>query len=116
LAIACIRTLPGALIAPAAVLERARAEHRLGAGEARIVERAMGARVLLLEDLGQDRTTQQSAIVDVVNARHDAELPTWYTTGLTVPQIEARYGAGVARRLSERGTAMVVRFSPRAST
>jgi DNA replication protein DnaC len=110
LAVACIRDLPGALIVPAQELERARAEHRLGDGEARIVDRAIRARVLLLEDLGQGVTAQQSAIADVVNKRHDAERPTWYTTGLSMAQIEARYGAGVRRRLTERGTAMIVRF------
>lgn len=110
LAIACIRDLPGAMVVHASQLERARIEHRAGEGEARLVERALRARVLLVDDLGQDKTTQTSAIESVVNARHDAERPTWYTTGLTVPQIEARYGAGVRRRLTERGTALVVKF------
>lgn len=114
LAVACLRGLPGALMVAAGALGRARIEHPAGHGEAPLIRRAMAARVLLVDDLGQDKTTAISAVEDVINHRHDARLVTWVTTGLTEDQIESRYGAGVRRRLTERGIALVVRFAVRA--
>lgn len=110
LAVACLREVPGGMMVHAGALGRARIEHQAGQGEAPLIRRAMQARVLLIDDLGQDKSTQVSAVEDVINVRHDAELATWVTTGLTSRQVEERYGAGVRRRLTERGTALVVRF------
>lgn len=112
LAVACLRAVesPGVMYVPAASLERARIEHPAGRGEAPLVHRAMTAPLVLIDDLGQDKPTSISAIEAVLLERHNAELPTWVTTGLTESEIEARYGAGVSRRLTEKGTALVVRM------
>lgn len=90
-------------------LARARAEHRLGDGECRPVERAKRVRLLVLDDLGSERADRDGAIVDVLWARHEGERPTIVTTGLTRAQIVARYDAGLARRLVERQHSIVIR-------
>lgn len=115
-AVACMREVPRAMYVSAAALERARIEHRAGSGEAPLVERALRSRLLLIDDLGQDKPSAVSAVEAVILARHDAELRTWVTTGLggttafAFAAVEARYNAGVARRLCERGTSLVVGF------
>lgn len=116
-AIACLRETAGPCCVSASALERARIEHRAGDGEAPLVKRALSARVLLIDDLGQDKASNVSAVEAVVLARHDANLTTWVTTGLTPEELESRYGAGVRRRLTEPGVGLVVRFgSPQART
>lgn len=112
LAVACLRVVesPGVMFVPAAHLERARIEHSAGRGEAPLVHRAMTCPVLLIDDLGQDKPSSISAVEAVLLERHNAELPTWVTTGLTESELENRYGAGVSRRLTEKGTALVVRL------
>lgn len=118
LAVAAMREVRGSFFVSANALERARIEHRSGEGEAPLVARAKRAPVLVIDDLGQDKPSSVSAVEAVILARHDAELRTWVTTGLdagsprdTYPALEARYGAGVVRRLTERGTARVMRFT-----
>ncbi len=115
-AVACMRAVRRPFFCSAADLERARIEHSAGQGEAPIVSRAMRAGVLVLDDLGQDKVSSVSAVEAVLLARHNAEAPTWITTGLggTVEgvqaAIDARYNAGIARRLTEDGTALMVGF------
>jgi hypothetical protein len=76
----------------------------------------MRAGVLVLDDVGQDKISSVSAVEAVILARHNAELTTWITTGLggTVEgvqaAIDARYNAGIARRLTEDGLALIVGF------
>lgn len=82
-------------------LGTARIQHRAGDGEPAIVEAAMRASLLLLDDLGSERDTQNNAIPDIIFGRHDDDLPTWITTGLSSEQIRARYGDGVSRRVFE---------------
>jgi DNA replication protein DnaC len=84
---------------PARDLGAARAQHGLGRGEAPLVEMAQRVPLLALDELGLDQAWELSAIPDVIAARHDALLTTWVTTGLTVDEIEKRYGSGVSRRL-----------------
>lgn len=115
-AVACMRAVRRPFFCSAADLDRARIEHSAGHGEAPIVARAMRAGVLVLDDLGQDKISGVSAVEAVILARHNAELPTWITTGLggTVEgvqaAIDARYNAGIARRLTEDGLALMVGF------
>jgi DNA replication protein DnaC len=117
LAVAAMRGVPRALYVAAASLERARIEHRAGDGESPLVARAMRAPLLVIDDVGQDKPSSVSALEAVILARHDAELRTWVTTGLggsvaTVQAaLDARYNAGVARRLCESGTALVIGFT-----
>lgn len=100
LAVACLRQrAPRCLYVRAERLARAPIEHHAGQGEALIVERAKKVHTLLIDDLGTDERTSVSAVRDVVFARHDANLDTWITTGLTAGQIESAYGEGFRRRV-----------------
>ena len=100
LAVACMREfLPRALFVRAERLAKAPIEHRAGDGESPLVARAKTAPLLLLDDLGTDASVSTSAIADVVFARHDADLPTWITSGLGRSQIIGKYGTGFARRV-----------------
>jgi hypothetical protein len=112
LAIALIRDVPGAMVVTASALERANIETRAGT-TSELVARACRARCLLIDDLGQDKTTSFSAVEGVINHRHNTEAPTWVTTGLSAEQVEARYGAGVRRRLNERRVSLVIKFAPK---
>lgn len=123
LAVAAMREVRGAVFVPALELERARIAHRAGDGEAAIVELAISAPLLVIDDLGQDRPHAASAVGPVIAARHDAERRTWVTTGLDAgsprgvfPELEARYGAGIVRRLTERGTGVVLSLRPRVTS
>lgn len=117
LAVAAMREVPGAVFVPALALERARIMHKAGAGEAPLVRRALRAPLLVLDDLGQDKVTATSAVLDVMLERHDAERRTWITTWLdtaspkgSYPEMAARYGDGAVRRLTERGIGAVLRL------
>ena len=85
------------------VLNLARAHASLGE-EAAPVENALHADVLLLDDLGAEKACAQSAIGDVLHARHAAMRRTIVTTGFSVDGIRAKYGDGVARRVFESAT------------
>lgn len=79
----------------------ARAQHRLGAGEAELVLEAMTAGVLLLDDLGAEGARDADAIAAVLHERHNEDRMTWITTGLSPEDIGARYGGGIERRVFE---------------
>jgi DNA replication protein DnaC len=81
----------------------ARAHHGLGQGEAPDVERAMTTRLLVLDDLGSERSIATNAVPNVIFARALAGLPTWVTTWMTAAEVAQRYGDGIARRLHEAG-------------
>jgi DNA replication protein DnaC len=98
-----------AIFAPAWRLGMARVHHGLGLGEAPEVDRAMSARLLVLDDLGSERNTATNAVPDVVFARALAGLPTWVTTWMTHSAISQRYGDGIARRICEAGRVAVIR-------
>lgn len=83
-------------------LARARAEHSLGDGEAPLVLWALNLDLALVDDLGNDRVTELSAVTDVIMDRHADSLATWFTTGLTPAEVRTRYGDGLARRIFER--------------
>lgn len=82
---------------------KARHEHRLGEGEAPLVEEAMRASVLVLDDLGIEQA-KNSAVSEVIYERHANELPTIVTTGFSFPQLVKMYGDGIARRITEHAT------------
>lgn len=90
------------LFVGAHALGTARIQHKAGAGEAPLIDSALRASLLVLDDLGAERDTANNAVPDVVFERHAENRPIWVTTGLTREQISARYGAGIARRLFER--------------
>jgi hypothetical protein len=89
----------------------ARIQHPAGHGEAPLVEAAMRAPLVLLDDLGSERDIATSPLADVIFERHAQDLPTWATTGLTREPLAARYGAGVVARLFER--ARVIHVGPK---
>jgi hypothetical protein len=102
----------GALFVEASWLARARARHKLGAGESPLVTQALEAPLLLLDDLGQEREDRDGCITDVVYGRENASLPTWVTCGLTTPEqtleafaeaLSRRYDGGFVRRIVEHG-------------
>lgn len=86
---------------PAVELERARSEHKLGAGKPLEILRATGASVLVVDDAGQDR--DPSAVRDVLAARYDAGLPTILSTNLKPEELAAHYGGAFVRKLRESG-------------
>jgi hypothetical protein len=105
-----------ALFVPAHRLGVARIQHAAGHGEAALVETAMQAPLVLLDDLGSERDFPTSPIADVIFERHAQGLPTWMTTGLTREPLVTRYGAGVVARLFERARVIHVGASSENST
>lgn len=81
-------------------LAKARQEHKLGDGEAPKVEEACKARLLLIDELGAE-LGRNTAVQEVIHERHERQLPTLYTSGFTLGELEQRYGAGIVRRILE---------------
>jgi IstB-like ATP binding protein len=81
----------------------ARSHHRMGDGESEMVEDAIRADVLLIDDLGQDAHTALSPIKDVILLRREAKKHTWFTLAKPRAVIEAEYGGGVSRRMFDNG-------------
>jgi hypothetical protein len=93
-------------------LGTARIQQRAGAGEAPVVARAIAAPLLLIDDLGAESQTQNSAIADVVRERFDEGKPLWITTGLTAQEVAARYDGGAVRRIFERAMVIQLKGQP----
>lgn len=108
---ACLRARPGGEYVSALRLGVARIQSAAGQGEASLVERCMSARLLLIDEVGGEGKTATNAVRDVVFARHDADLPTWITTGFGREQLAEMYGDGFVRRITEG--AVVVRLGAR---
>ena len=92
----------------ARMLGRARALYGLGKGEPPLVDLAVRASILVLDDLGAEQAWEQSAIPDVIASRYDAMLPTWITTGLSLAELDSRYGQGLFRRTCDPKLADVI--------
>jgi DNA replication protein DnaC len=107
---AFLRGRTRALFLSAEDLERAHIQHRAGQGEPEVVERAIAADVLLLDDLGADRNAQISAIPNIVGTRFRKDRTTWMTTALTRHGLAQHYGGGTARRLLDGTT--VIKLGP----
>jgi DNA replication protein DnaC len=84
-------------------LAQARRQQPLGQGEARIVERAFEAQVLVIDELGFE-PLYDTVVAEIANARYVAALPTIITTGLRPDEFRERYGDACYRRFAERGT------------
>lgn len=84
-------------------LAKARATSPLGE-ESALVDSALRAPLLLVDELGGEEPRHASAVAEVLYERHAAELPTWVTTGATPKAIADRYGGGIARRVFEGAT------------
>jgi DNA replication protein DnaC len=102
LAIACLRErAPHGLFVSALRIGTARIQSHAGQGEAALVEQAIAAPLLLLDEVGGEQKTATNAVRDVIFARYDADLPTWITTGFKGGELAAMYGDGALRRLTE---------------
>lgn len=88
-------------------LARARREHKLGAGEAPEVRRALEASLLVVDDLGLDREDRDGALAEVIYERRSTSAPTIVTTGCSYTELLHRYGDGVARRLTSAPSVVV---------
>lgn len=108
-AVACLRErVPHGMFVSAMKLGTARIQSRAGDGEADLVERAMAARLLLVDEVGGEQKTANNAVKDVIWTRYDNDLPTWITTGFRGAELVAMYGDGAFRRLTEGVT--VIQF------
>lgn len=93
-------------------LSVARSQARLGQ-EPAVVHNALTARAVVVDDIGMESWTHQSAVTDVIAQRYKSfKLRTIVTTGLDDEAIAKRYGAGIARRLLEpRDNAFIVQMT-----
>lgn len=106
---AAVRRAAGALWTTAYRLHRARLQHPLGRDEAPLIERAMAATVLVVDNLGAEEAHREGGVAEVLFERFDRGAATWVTTHLTPTQAGARYDGGIARRLFEGATKIVLR-------
>lgn len=74
----------------------------LGRGDAPRVEKAMGAAVLVIDELGYSRAPELMFEVVSERVRH-GRGPTSVTTGLGHSELTERYGTGFVRRLTDGG-------------
>jgi DNA replication protein DnaC len=102
---------PSPLWVSAHAIAKARAGHPLGQGEAPLIERALRASILVVDELGGEDERYAGAVKELLFERHAQEQPTWVTTGVGPQQISDRYGGGIARRVFEDAT--VFRLSGR---
>jgi DNA replication protein DnaC len=102
------RQSPAGIFTNTFEIAKARREHRLGDGEAHTVAIAISARILLLDELGSESDGNNTAVAELIHARHEQDRPTIFTTPFTAQQLAARYGDGVARRVFEN--AVVIRL------
>ncbi len=101
LAVACMRERFPAMFVSALRLGVARIQSHAGQGEAELVERAMYAPLVLIDEVGGEGKTATNAVRDVIFSRYDDDLPTWITTGFKHAELATMYGEGIARRLTE---------------
>jgi DNA replication protein DnaC len=87
-------------------LAKARREHKLGDGEAEIIDRATRSVLLLLDELGSETGKGDTAVSEVIHARHAADRATIYCTPYGLVELKNRFGDGVARRVFE-GAAVI---------
>ncbi|HSY22335.1 MAG TPA: hypothetical protein VK841_09485 [Polyangiaceae bacterium] len=96
------------LFAESWALERANAGHPLGEpGWASLVEQAITRRLVVIDDMGSEKSAPQPAVAEVINVRFSAARPTWITTWMTPQQMADRYGDGIRRRVFGRDTGAV---------
>lgn len=88
-------------------LVKAAKEWPLGKGEPPLVDRCREASLLVLDEVGFE--PHDPILLDVVNGRYKARLPTIVTSGLgsTAAEFTDRYGEAFVRRLSGRDVGKV---------
>jgi DNA replication protein DnaC len=90
-------------------IAREQRETRLGR-EAELLDDARFARVLVLDELGQE-SADPRWLLELLDFRQKKRRVTLTTTGLTRAELLQRYGAGAFRRLYEPGGAFLDLFS-----
>lgn len=113
LAVAALRARGRGLFVPARDLAVARAQHKIGSGEAPLVTRCLETSLLVLDDLGEEPFVSSSPIAHVLKERFSREAPTWITTGLEGHDLVSRYGEGVKARLVDPPRAWILPMGPR---
>lgn len=88
------------LYVSAFALAKARGNAPIGS-EAPLVERALGAPLVVIDELGGEDPRYASAVAEVIYERHGNGLATWITTGVDAPKVASRYGGGIARKAFE---------------
>lgn len=96
-----LRAARSCLWVPAKALCYARREEGLGK-KIDLIDAANRAPVLLIDDLGQGASVGREDVEALIRDRRDRRQRTIITTGFSMVQIEASYGAQIARRLTER--------------
>jgi DNA replication protein DnaC len=91
----------GARFVTAIELGLARSRHPLGHDDPPAVIAAIDAPLLILDDLGAEAPMHADVMRQVLHRRHNDDLPTWVTSGLTHAALAQRYDGGLARRLFE---------------
>ena len=83
-------------------------EHKFGEGKCPEILRARDASLLFLDDLGNENPGNEKLLLNVIDHRISANLPTWVSSGFTVDQLTERYGQALVRRLCEKGTGTLI--------
>jgi DNA replication protein DnaC len=86
---------------PAIELGLARMRHPLGHDDPPAIIAAMEAPLLILDDLGAEAPMHADVVRQVLHQRHNDDLPTWVTSGLTHAELARRFDGGLARRIFE---------------
>ena len=92
----------GIRFAGAADLATARKQHPLGSGEPFVIEEAIDASLLILDELGYE-SQQDTAIPELADIRYRKGRLTITTTGLRPAEMVARYGEATVRKLIGQG-------------
>lgn len=87
---------------------RAQREQRLGAGESGLIQDAVHASILFLDELGPEPNAQGELLFDIIDRRVTRGRPTIVTSGRTREELVQRYGAALLRRLMATGLGAVV--------
>lgn len=82
-------------------LAAATRETKLG-GTPALVAEALGASVLVLDELGAEPADGYAVVYRILHERHARNLTTLATTGQTMADLTKCYGTGIGRRLTER--------------
>ena len=93
----------------AADIARDRKNWPLGGGESPLVEEAIEATLLILDELGFEAQTD-TAIPEVVDVRYRNKRPTITTSGLQKARLTERYGEATSRKLAGGVGAIVEAF------
>ena len=83
-------------------------EHKFGEGKCPEIRRARDASLLFLDDLGNENPGNENLLLNVIDHRISANLPTWVTSGFGIDELTQRYGQALVRRLCEKGSGTLI--------